>query len=58
MLHFNMEVDAGSLVGLIIKAFRCKFGHGDGAFVLFEVVSTQGRVGYQVINQNKYCWID
>ena len=31
-LHFNVAVDAGSLVGFIIKVFRCRFGHSDGVF--------------------------
>ena len=51
-------MDAGSLVGLILEAFRCRFGHGDGVFVQFEVVSMQVCVGYQVMTQNKYCGID
>ena len=32
-LHFDVAVDSGSLVGLIIGAFRCIFSHGDGVFV-------------------------
>ena len=32
-LHFNLAMDAGSSVELIIKAFRWKFGHGDGIFL-------------------------
>ena len=38
-LHFNVAVDAGSLVGLIIEVFRWIFVHGDCVFVQFEVVS-------------------
>ena len=40
LLHFNMARDAGSLVGLVIEAFRWIFGHGDGVLVRFGVVST------------------
>ena len=32
MLHFNMVVDAGSSILLIIKAFMWIFGNGDGIF--------------------------
>ena len=45
-----MAVDAGSLVGFTIEAFRWIFGHGEGVFVQFEVVSAQGCLVYQVIN--------
>ena len=58
LLHFNVEVDASSLVGFIIEAFRWRFGHGDGVFFQFEVISTQGYVGYQVMNHNKYFGVD
>ena len=36
-LHFNLAVDAGSLVGFIIKLFRCIFGHGGGVFVILKL---------------------
>ena len=39
-LQFYVAVDTGSLVELIIEAFRWIFGHGGGIFVQFEVVST------------------
>ena len=29
-IHFNVEIDASSLVGLIIKELRWIFGHGVG----------------------------
>ena len=51
-LHFNVAVDAVSLVGLNPDAFRRRFSHGDAVFFLFEVVSTLGCVGYQVMNQS------
>ena len=38
-LHVNVAVDVGSLVGLIFEVFRWRFGHSDGVFVQFEVVS-------------------
>ena len=57
-LHFNVMVDSGYLVGLIIEALRWIFRHGGGVFFWFKVVSTQGCVGYQVMKQNKYCEID
>ena len=31
-LHFNVAVDAGSSVGLVIEAFGWRFDHGDGVF--------------------------
>ena len=29
-LRFNVAVDVGSFVGLILGSFRWRFGHGDG----------------------------
>ena len=39
-LHFNVGMDSGYSVGLTIEEFRWRFIHGEGVFVLFEVVST------------------
>ena len=58
VLHFIVVVNAGSSVELIIEALRWRFDHGDCVFVQFEVVSAKVCVGYQVMNQNKYCGID
>ena len=49
-LHFNMEVDTIFLVGLIIEEFRWMFCHSDCVYVRFEVGSTLGCVGCQVMN--------
>ena len=37
MPHFNVTVDAGSSVELIIKLLRLGFGHGDGVFFFFQI---------------------
>ena len=58
LLCFNVEVDAGSLIGLIPGAFRWRFGHSDSVFIGFNLVSMQGCVGYQIINQDTYCGIN
>ena len=57
-LHFNVTVDAGSSAGLIIKAFRWRFGHGGDVLFILKLVSMYGCVVYHVMNQNKYCGIN
>ena len=39
-IQSNVAVDVGSSVGLNLEAFGWIFGHGEGIFVQFEVVST------------------